>query len=257
MADKKVHFPGTGKCKFHAARNGQCDLGSGGRPAQDAATNQEATSGGGCDYAALTNETGRAEKQYRNMRAHHLLPLTVYKRYKSDGAYVTFVRNISAALNGTSYCANQSLNMKWLPLKTTYRKKRVNLSSPVWDLDLPCHDIDHDGKDQGYTYDVTQDFKKIWDEIKSGQQQTPKKCMTPDEVVTALRNLETKYRGYLDTLSASRGGTRKAIDLEAKARKAGNNSHMAAFWWLPFSMASRAVAMTRPIFRFGERPVST
>ena len=241
---KKVHFPGVGKCKFHAEREGTCDIGGGGRAPQDAATNSAATSGGGCAYAGNTQETSRGEKHYGNMRSHHVLPLTAYKRYKTGG-YKGFETTITAAYRGTSYCANQEPNMKWLPLKTTYKRQRVNLKSSVWDLNLPCHDIDHDGKDQGYTYDVIQRFKDIWDEIKNLQQKDPPECLTPDEMNFELRALETDFKTYLDTLSATRGGTRTAIQ---------NQGDMAKFWWLPFSMATDRVARTRPFFRFGKRP---
>jgi hypothetical protein len=247
MAGKKqkVHFPGVGKCKFHAERQGKCDIGSGRRAPQDAATNPAATKGGGCTYASNTTETRRKEKQHRNMRSHHVVPLTAYKRYKRISAYRGFEGTITTAYRGTSYCANQSPNMKWLPAKTTYRRQRVYLKSAVWDLDLPCHDIDHDGKDQGYTFDVIQKFKKIWDQIKSRRQQG--KCFSPDEMITELRELEKDCQSYLETLSHDRGGTRNAIHRQGD---------MASFWWLPFSMAMIRVAKTRPIFRFGQRPKS-
>lgn len=272
MGGKKPHFKGVGKRKFHAERTGTCDLGGGKRTAQDAPAMQ-APQKTGCDYAGNTQQTHRREAKLQPQRAHHILPLTVYKRYKKDGSYKTFDTAITAAMHNTSYCANQSPNMKWLPLKVTYWVRpaaktsnkpwamnvstgstRVRLAHKDqrtgWDLELPCHDFGHDAKEGGYINDVTVDFKQLWDEIKNDQQ-NEKKCFNEDDVIQAIRNLEGKWRTYLDTLSPGRGGTRNALEKYEQMMKAGNTGILGSHWWLPFSMASKKTAMQYPLFGLG------
>lgn len=268
----KPHFRGVGKNKFHAERTGTCDLGGGSRAAQDAPVMQ-APQKTGCDYAGNTQQTHRREGKFPPQRAHHILPITVYKRYKNDKDYKTVEKAITAAMHRTSYCANQSPNMKWLPLKVTYwvrpadkkstkpwainvatRATRVRLQHKDqragWDLELPCHDVGHDAKEGGYINDVKTDFKKLWDDIKNDQQ-NEKKCFNEEDVISQIRDLESKWRTYLDTLAAGRGGTRNALTKYEQMLQTGNTNVLGSHWWLPFSMASEDVAMLRPLFSLG------
>jgi hypothetical protein len=230
---KKKHFSGTGKEKIHTAREGTCDA------------------FGSCNYQ---NNTPAAPAVPFPRQSHHVLCVSSTIRYKQDPDFVGYVTTIDAVYKNTTWCVNQGPNLKWLPLKGTYTKtqnnmgmrgkQRVRLPRPdadVWNLDLPCHDWDHNCKD-GYTDEVEEDLKKkVWNRIK--QAKKTGQCPETTSAEAALKQLETTFRNRLAGRGRRQGGTRSAIGKEGQ----GN-------WWLPFSMAKGSVAKSRVVSSFGRAP---
>jgi hypothetical protein len=229
---KKKHFTGTGKQKIHTSRDGSCDA------------------FGNCDYKA---NTPAADVPYPR-QSHHVVCVSSTIRYKQDKDFVGYVPTIDAVYKNTTWCVNQSGNMKWLPLKGTYTRTKNNVAmragarvrvprpeASVWNLDLPCHDWDHNCTD-GYTDEVEDELKKnVWNRLKQAKKMG--QCPETTSAEAALKQLESKFKSRLAGRGRRQGGTRSAIKKEGQGT-----------WWLPFSMAKGTVAKARVVSSFGRAP---
>lgn len=229
MAQKK-HFKGVGKEKIHTAREGSC------KEFND------------CDYV---KNTPKNEKVKLPRQSHHVVPVSTTIGYKPDKDFKGFVPTIDGIYKDTRWCVNQKANMKWLPLKGTYKKRANNTEkgeykprgkAEIWDLNLPCHDWDHNCGD-GYTDEVKKELKKrVWKPIKKATEQKVD-CPTPEDVVAEFEAVQRKFHAALQGRGRRQGGTKAAIGKEGTGT-----------WWLPFSMAKASTARERVVRTFGSGP---
>jgi hypothetical protein len=144
--------------------------------------------------------------------------------YQIEDEYKPCRQEFDKIYRAQDYCANNKDNLMWLPTKPTYLKHKK--ASPVWDLDLPCHTINH----PPYNEEVLVELRgRVWDLIKEAVDD--KKCLDPpDVVVQQLLGLESHFQGLV-TQRGKRpppsGGTRFAVDNIKKHPQ----------WWHAFSMA--------------------
>lgn len=233
---KKTHFTGTDGVSIHTSREGKCGKGS------------------TCVYATNAGSAPGKQCAYQPRQAHHVVCVasTVeYQRlYKGE-----VKKEIDLVYRDTEWCVNQPPNMVWLPLKGTYTKIANNMKAKkrvargeaaVWDMDLPCHDWDHNCKD-GYTAEVEKEMKdKFWDAIEDTLAEGY--CFPHEEAELQLAELEKKFRKELETRGQRNGGTKAAVELTKQPPDKRDK------WWLPFSMASDLIAPTRYVAVFGDAP---
>lgn len=225
MAQKK-HFRGVGKEKIHTSREGTCEL------------------KGACNYADNAPQKPPFPKLPR--QAHHILCVSSTIGYKTNQDYVGYVLAIDAVYKNTEWCVNQKPNLVWLPLKGTYTKGANDPGTrdkpgSSWDLNLPCHDWDHNCSG-GYTDEVRAAFKsEIWNDLKAAKKAG--ECPEDSDVQAAIKNLESNFRDKVSQRGTRQGGTRSAILKEGERN-----------WWLPFSMAKATVARVRVVRAFGRKP---
>jgi len=228
MAQKR-HFKGVGKEKIHTAREGSC---------------KEFNN---CDYVKNTPE----DADVRHPRqSHHVVPVSTTIGYKPDKDFKGFVPTIDAVYKNTRWCVNQGENMKWLPLKGTYKKRANNTEggkykprgeAKIWSLNLPCHDWDHNCAD-GYTDEVRAELKaKVWQPIKDAKEDGA--CPEDKAAVAQFEAVQKKFHAALKGRGRRQGGTKSAIGKEGTGT-----------WWLPFSMAKAATARNRVVRSFGSGP---
>jgi len=226
---KNRHFPGTGEYLIHTSRVGTCNQGK-------------------CDYKENAPKNPPYPKKPR--QSHHVLPVSTLIAYQSMYP-AEVVETINAVYKGTKWCANKEPNLIWLPMKGTYTKKENETGTcekrgPIWDLNLPCHDWDHNCKN-GYTDEVISELKRqIWGPIETSMKPNAP-CFGAEDLMKAFQDLENEFRDKLvdrgQRKVKSKAGTRAAIENEGTAD-----------WWLPFSMATTRVAKSRPVRAFGQRP---
>lgn len=224
---KKRHFTGEGTCKIHTARGGECSKKK-------------------CNYQTNAG----AKLAFLPNQAHHLLPVTSTVNYQVSGDYTGKVRAIDAVYRQSDWCVHNANNMMWLPLKGTYTKRPQTgtkaAPGPAWALKLPCHDWDHNCA-EGFTDEVIAEFgTRIWDKIANPKEG---ECFEPEDAPVVFEQFEKDMRQRLE----DRGSARKS---GAKDTLAARQDMTAKFWWLPFSMAKTAVAKTRTVRVFGQRPES-
>lgn len=232
---KKKHFLGVGDEKIHTAREGTCSKGS-------------------CNY----RDNAGAQPAEQPQQAHHIIPVSATIAYKAmkDDFKSPDVVFIDAVYKNTDWCVNQSPNMKWLPIKGAYTKRKNNIvgskvaprgDAPVWGLNAPCHDWDHNCGD-GYTDEARDVLKsKIWDSLKKAR--LLKLCPEDQDITASFDKAENSLKRRLSGRGRREGGTKSAIRKEGKGT-----------WWLPFSMAKSGVARQRVVRSFGrgaERPKGT
>lgn len=202
----KRHFPGTTPNTIHTSRSPKCF--------RKAA----------CEYQNRARMGPVAG--YGGSQDHHIVPVGTMIRYQDPKeSYKGYIVFIDAAYRNQDYCSNNKANLWWLPTKATYLAKPK--ANPVWDLNLPCHNIGH----AAYFKEVLIEMRRqIWNPLKKSKDD-PKNCPTPPTLVTIVFTaLESdfwrrlKYRGLRPGLM---GGTRYAVDNQGK----GTN------WWHAFSMA--------------------
>jgi hypothetical protein len=227
----KKHFPGDQPVDIHTGRTPKCYR-------QAACEYQKAGRSkaipGGQKISLLAQ--GKAQD-------HHVVPVSVLIAYRGDRntrpAYEGYIRYIDAMYRGQDYCANNAKNLLWLPTKATYSQNSTSTSSPVFDLNLPCHTWGH----PSYTKEVLNRAKKlIWDPIKSHYADGAD-CPDPDVVSIEFTGLQDEFRDKLDeraTRPNRKGGTRQAIQ----------NAGQVANWWFPFSMADDCDASAEPAHAF-------
>jgi len=218
------HFKGVDDVKIHTGKSGTCSKGS-------------------CKYRDNTTTSGIESKLWQGWEAHHVICVQAVIRYQ-DLYAETYRSTIDRVYKATDWCINQTPNMKWLPQKETYvahgSVDESNRRNPVfegaWELDLPCHDWDHNSKG-GYFDELLKDLQaKVWDKIKSARQKKKKPHFGPAKAKAALSNLSKDYKRKLKDRGARKGGTAKAIKNQTVDK-----------WWLPFSMANTAIAGARKI----------
>jgi hypothetical protein len=238
---KKKHFKGTGKCLIHTSREGTCGQGD------------------TCNYVENTPpEPALPPFPEKPRGAHHVLCVSALIAYQ-DMYKGNVLKAITDIYRATKWCVNQAPNMKWLPLKGTYTKKngtwvytkigaqKVKERGPVWKLNLPCHDWDHNCKD-GWTDEVIKTLKaRIWDNIEDPPAE---ECFDAERIKAEFDALQTEMKSALvargSRPAGSGVGTRAAIDAQDNKDE--------GTWWLPFSMAEDGVAKNRVVKRFGQRP---
>jgi hypothetical protein len=224
---KKKHFKGTSGCLIHTSREGKCSQAP-------------------CKYEK--NTPGEPPYPMKPRGSHHVLCVSALIAYQAmyKGKVAKAITDIYRA---TKWCVNQKANMKWLPLKGTYTKKKngtwtevrrgVKKHGPIWDLGLPCHDWDHNCKD-GWTDEVVKTLKaRIWDNIEDPPEE---ECFDAKRIQAEFDALQTEMKNVL-VARGKRPGTRAAIEGQDKPE-----------WWLSFSMAEDGVARNRIVRRFGQKP---
>jgi hypothetical protein len=222
---KKKHFTGVGAEKIHTSREGKCAKAP-------------------CVYR---DNTPAAPEVPEPRQSHHAVPVSTTIGYKTDKDFRGYVLTIDAVYKKTEWCVNQKPNMKWLPLKGTYSKVKNNMvagkraargQAPVWTMNLPCHDWDHNCND-GYTDEVEAALKEqVWNELK--RLKSTGGCPDDLDMVAALQAVETQFQTALVERGQRESGTKAAIGKMGK----GN-------WWLPFSMAKTKTARDRVVRAFG------
>jgi hypothetical protein len=227
----KRHFPANEEVDIHTGRTPKC-------------YRKKACEFHNVDRsAALPSGQKIALLNLGKAQDHHIVPVSVLIAYRGDRAtrpvYEGYIRYIDAMYRGQDYCANNANNLLWLPTKATYAQNSTSPSSPVFDLNLPCHTWGH----PAYTKEVLEQAKLlIWNPIKDHYSKG-KKCPEADVVSIEFTNLQTEFREKLD-LRARRpdgeGGTRHAI------QNAGQTEN----WWYPFCMAKDEEASAEPAFAF-------
>jgi hypothetical protein len=227
MADLSEHFFAGKDCKIHTYRSGDCPQGS-------------------CNHRTAVPKPF----PWIPDEAHHILCVSATIAYKGLRPYKSepLLGSINGAYFNTAWCVNKAPNMIWLPLKNTYSVNgAAGTNSPVWGLDLPCHNQDHNCA-EGYTDEVIDKMKgDVWDRIKAKQELEPPECMTEAEMQVAFSGVQSHFRSELIRRGLRNGGTRAARQGEAATPQM---SH----WWLPFSMAKDVIAMNRLVRSFGAKP---
>jgi hypothetical protein len=227
----KKHFPGDDPVDIHTGRTPKCYRGE---ACEFHKTDRSKSIPGGQQIAVLAH--GKAQD-------HHVVPVSVLIAYRGNRTvrpdYEGYIRYIDAMYRGQDYCANSKDNLVWLPTKATYAQNSTSPSSPVFDLNLPCHTWGH----PSYTEEVMKEARKrIWDPIKSNHADGGP-CPDPKVVSIVFTALQTKFSGLLEKRARRpemKGGTRKAIQDAGQAEN----------WWFPFSMASDDDASAEPAFAF-------
>jgi hypothetical protein len=230
--ERKTHFRPDGDCSIHidSTRSKECKK----QP---------------CDYRAATDGKRSAlESRYAShYEAHHAVCICGPVSYLSFSYDPKVVDKIRAVYFKTEWCINHHSNMKWLPLKKLYSEAGAGKpDDPVWTLDLPCHNWDHNCVG-GYTDEVITDLKqKIWDRIRDIPPGQP--CFDNADAEKAFDNIVKKFQGELVERGGRTRGTKPAYEKSLKA------DGERGVWWLPFSMAKTSVATFRPVASFGGRP---
>ncbi|QSQ19024.1 hypothetical protein JY651_27145 [Pyxidicoccus parkwayensis] len=191
-----------------------------------------------CDYRAnAPGAPGAKAHAFSPWEAHHIICLKSIRAFGDQTKYPEFqscISEIEDTYRRTDWCINQNLNLIPLPLKGTY--KQHNPASHG--LDLPCHDMHHNAK-LGYQDEVTAALKRhVWARIKDAvDNSAPGQAhYSESAVLTSLQTLETRFRAIINVRGRRMGGPVAVWGMQ------GSTSNG---WWLPFSMASDAVALAR------------
>jgi len=153
-----------------------------------------------------------------------VIPVSTTIQYQVEDAYSKKLAEFNAIYRDQDYCVNNKENLIWMATKPTYlaHDKR----SKIWDLDFPCHQVNH----PAYTNEVLGEVRKrIFDTILEAVDNNA--CLDPpDVVVQQFLGIESEFRDKLAARGkrpTPNGGTRYAIE-HRDADKDG---------WHAFSMA--------------------
>lgn len=203
---------------------------------------------GACDYRVnALGAAGATPHAFFPWEAHHIICLKSIRAFGDQIKYPQFqncIIEIEDTYRRTDWCINQSPNLIPLPLKKTYNPlspKKPDLSQPPGNLhlNLPCHNLHHNVK-LGYQHEVTEALKRhVWDRIKDAvDNSAPGQAhYSESAVLAALQTLETRFRKMLVARGLRLGGPAAVWSMQGSTSNA---------WWLPFSMASDAVARAKP-----------
>jgi hypothetical protein len=201
-----------GECRIHVGRTkGPCR-----------AANKEKK----CVHA----ENVRSVLPWAPNEVHHAVCVSSVNEYRNPkyGMDAKHIEKIDACYRLTDWCIHQSNNLISLPKKATYIKNAASRSE-----NLPCHDLDHNIVG-GYADDVTSEIElRIWQKIKQVVE-SKGPHFKPYAVAQEFAALEEKFMRLLRVRGHRASGTSSAF----QNMGTGN-------WFLPFSMASTAVAMNR------------
>src|SRR5215831_17499156 len=168
---KKKHFSGTGSVIIHTSRTPTCDRGS------------------ACEYQNAGRKGGLS--RYRFLQDHHVIPVSTTIQYQVEDAYSKKLAEFNAIYRDQDYCVNNKENLIWMATKPTYlaHDKR----SKIWDLDFPCHQVNH----PAYTNEVLGEVRKrIFDTILEAVDNNA--CLDPpDVVVQQFLGIESEFRDKL------------------------------------------------------------
>jgi len=172
---------------------------------------------------------------WRPSEAHHLVCV------HSVGTELVSDPGIASILGGTTWCINDEPNMYAMPLGATtilhYCLNFLGPAAPPSFANIPQHNYDHNCAD-GYTHEVTASVKVLKQRIKNADH-----TIVKADLKGSLDTLSRKWKTILKGRGERNGGTHNSW-LAASGQTIPGVS--AKEWFLPFSMASKGVALDRP-----------
>ena len=162
----------------------------------------------------------------KKYEAHHLLCWScVIAAFFTDP-------KAKAILKGTDWCVNRKTNMIALPLWGHTVKWYLDSDQAPPFANLPQHDWDHNCA-LGYTAEVDKELKRFARDLKDAK--AAHELPEPKDIAGALKSTSGRYRATVRARGIRSGGTHASF--------LGGGSTPG--WYLPFSMASAAVATKR------------